>query len=203
MQPREAVVSVPLFIVRRTTRPCRWPRLRAALGSCAITSCGVFFFFFWGCWEYVYVMLTFICSCLYLILRNTNSWFKIKNTIKIYCETSSSLFTITPVPTPLPVNHEKRFLCIYFYSLPFLLFLHKNNPALPPLPLPQHCFLLISPCLFTESFYDGSVCHIIWLMMTWKEGWCLEAISAKLFLCLIWISRYVTTVPCVNVDSSI
>lgn len=138
-----------------------------------------FFFFFWGCWEYVYVMLTFICSCLYLILRNTNSWFKIKNTIKIYCETSSSLFTITPVPTPLPVNHKKRFLCIYFYSLPFLLFLHKNNPALPPLPLPQHCFLLISPCLFTESFYDGSVCHIIWLMMTWKEGWCLEAISAN------------------------
>lgn len=165
MQPCQAVVSVPLVTVRMTTRPCTWPSLGAALGSCAITRCP----FLWGCWEYVYVMLTFVCSCLYLILRNTNAWFKIENNMKICCETSLAFLPL-PQFSPLFQLTTRRVSYAYTFTTFLLSFLHKNEPALPPLPLPQHCFLLISPCLYTESFCGGSVCRTIWLMVTWKEG---------------------------------
>lgn len=173
MQPCHDVVSVPLVTVRMTTRPCTWPSLSAALGSCAITRCP----FLWGCWEYVYVMLTFVCSCLYLILRNTNAWFKIENNMKICCETSLAFLPLPQFP-PLFQLTTRRVSYAYTFT-PFLLFFTQKRTSSAPFTSPSALFLVdLSLSIHREFLW--------WVCVSYhltdgnlKGGWCLEAISAN------------------------
>lgn len=104
-------------------------RLGAALVSCAITSI-LFIFFGGGCWKFVYVMLTFICFCLYLIFSNTNSWFKDRKQYKDILW-KISLLSSFPSPQFLPLLAQLTTGRIsYAYTLTSSLpFLHKYSSA--------------------------------------------------------------------------